>query len=118
MNVQDPTMKTENAHVDHLLRAYFQAETPRTWMPPAVAASAGRNSPARKSALNGRMALAASLALLLGGLFLVSRNTHFESTTGPGRPAIDVASPAHKKPRTTSPAVGSELPKPVKPESN
>jgi hypothetical protein len=81
--------------LDGLLRAYFRAQLPDPW--PSLEAPAAlppRKPAARRSVFRARLALAASVALLAGGSFLLPRAFH---DGGGAAPTPRVASPGASK---------------------
>jgi hypothetical protein len=72
--------------LDGLLSAFFRSEMPRSWSAPELPDEQPRTlplpSPRRRSILRSRLALAASIALLLAGAWFLSGE--FASITGPG----------------------------------
>jgi hypothetical protein len=104
MNVYQPRPPSEpeaSSHeVDQLLRRFFRAETPASWPRPAVGADPSL-SPRSSGLPRGRLALAAAVALLLGGQAVVIRGYQKDdpAASGTGTPAVDVASRPGKKAR-------------------
>src|SRR5262249_26356535 len=79
MHLLDRTALPSGDHLDELLRAYFRAEMPAAWPVPAVDEARPTVVPlaAKRTGLStlarGRLALAASIALLIGaGLYAAS----------------------------------------------
>lgn len=72
-------------HVEHMVRAFFQSEMPREW-PGAPATRTSRSDarsalPSMLASSRSRWALAASVAVLVGGMWLVNG---LRSTSRPG----------------------------------
>ena len=111
MNVIDPPrvqrlLFSGGDDLDALLRGFFEAQLPRPWpalKPPAPSAEARAPLPSqhRRPRSASRWALAASVALLLGGQVWLTRSGQDRDVAerrGHAAP-VDVASPPHKKAR-------------------
>src|SRR5262245_57846704 len=95
------TVPHPEGELDHLLRSFFRAKMPAAW--PALNPPAEAPRPQQARALSrSRLALAAAVALLLGGQIVLSRfYQKDEVPASGGTPAVEVASPAHKKSKAT-----------------
>jgi hypothetical protein len=81
--------------LDRLLSAYFRAETPDPW-PPAPAAPPP--APARRPRRGSRLALAAAVALLLGGQLYLAGRFLDAPTSDPDNPGRLTGSRSRPKP--------------------
>lgn len=83
-------------NIDGLLRAFFQAEVPSPWpemtAPVSAAAATAPAKPRVRSLVRSRLALAASIALLAIGPWLVAGKFQTVRKTDPGPGVGDVGS--------------------------
>ena len=114
MNVLEEQSLRSGDNLDHLLRAYFQAEMPEPW--PALKAPAavkkivpGRPArPVRKAGRGlwrSRLALAASIVLLIAGLVLLGGKMHDTGVPTPFDPNGSAMRP-HDLPGNNHPLPG------------
>lgn len=102
MNVIDPSNCPPD-ELDEMLRGYFQAEMPHPWPQAACGVAQPRLRPERCQAStwwNSRLALAASIALLLLGSLLLSRTFQVTPRSGGTNSGSETAKPVVPLPRT------------------
>jgi hypothetical protein len=101
------------AEVDRLLRVFFLTQTPSAWSAPSVPTAQPEHRPQRILS-RGRLALAASLLLLIGSQVLLSHFTPTDAVGGRDTTVneLDIASVPNKKPRATKRNSGPEFVKP------
>jgi hypothetical protein len=94
--------------LDGLLRAFFRAEMPQSWLvpkPPAMSSvRKERAAVARRSLVRSRFALAACLLILLLAQFFVSFSDSFHPAADGGRGKIEARRPGPVRPHESKPA--------------
>jgi hypothetical protein len=97
--------------VDQLLSAFFKAEKPHSW--PAVKVPSASPRPQPRSLVRGRLALAASVAILLGGQAWLLRSYQADeapaTASDPGKTIAHKATKPRKSAIQTAP-VKNQLP--------